>query len=72
MLVKGKKLWLFYRFHDAWGFCEQLVSKKSWMDLGKAAMHCLDVDYGEISDIWSYEVNSVMLILFSTEIKING
>jgi hypothetical protein len=35
------------RYTDSWNFCSILNSKEAWLDLGKAALQNLEIDFGE-------------------------
>ena len=35
------------RFKEAWSFCEKLNDMVAWLELGRAAMQAIEIDYGE-------------------------
>lgn len=37
---------IFHRFKEAWMYCTHMSGKESWLELGRAAMSNLDIEFG--------------------------
>ena len=35
-----------FRFEEAWNYASSLDSREAWLDLAKASMHHMDIDFG--------------------------
>ena len=42
-----KKCLVLKRFADAWMYCQYINQSDSWMELGKAALHSIEIEFGE-------------------------